>query len=105
MITEKGKLPVGIEFNGTVHRDYELRPQQVKDSVAAYEDPRAVKNDVFFGVSVLALQIVNLGTIPKEEITSGLLMEMYEGDLKELHGARERVEEKLRSFRSEASAA
>ncbi len=104
MLTEKGTLPVGVEFEGKVHREYELRPQQVKDSVEAFEDARARKNDAYFGVCVLGRQMVRLGEIPKEEITPAFLMEMYDEDLKELQGARERVEEKLRSFRGQNAA-
>jgi len=104
MITEKGTLPVGVELNGKMHRDYELRPQQVKDSVEAFEDARARKNDAYFGLCILCLQIVKLGDIPKAEITPALLMEMYDEDLKELQRGKERVEEKLRSFRGQDAA-
>ncbi len=104
MLTEKGTLPVGVEFEGKVHREYELRPQQVKDSVEAYEDARSRKNDAYFGICVLCMQVVRLGDIPKAEITPALLMEMYDDDLKELQKGKERVEEKLRSFRGQDAA-
>lgn len=101
MITEKGTLPIGIEFEGRVHRDFELRPQKVKDSVDVMEDPRAQKNDGYFGVAVLARLIEKLGDIPKEKITPSLLLEMWDEDLKALHEAKGRVSQKLASFRGE----
>lgn len=101
MITEKGILPIGVEYKGKTHRDFELRPQKVKDSVDVMEDPRAQKNDGYFGVAVLARQIEKLGDVPKEEITPALLLEMWDDDLKALHEAKGRVSQKLASFRGE----
>ena len=101
MVTERGTLPVGVEHGGQVHRDYEVRPRLVRDSVEAMEDPRALKNESYAGVCLLARQIVRLGAIPKEEITPALLMEMYEEDLGELYRAAEEVARRLKSFRGE----
>lgn len=99
MITEKGTLPIGVEFGGKVHREFELRPQKVKDSVDVMEDARALKNDGYFGVAVLARQIEKLGDIPKEEISPALLLEMWDDDLKVLHEAQGRASQKLATFR------
>lgn len=99
MITEEGTLPVGVEFKEKVHRDFEIRPQKVSDTVEAMEDPRALKNDGYFGVAVLVKQIVKLGDIPKEEITPSLVMGMWDVDLKALHEAQGRASQKLASFR------
>lgn len=99
MITEKGTLPIGVEFEGKVHREFEIRPQKVKDSVNVMEDPLAQKNDGYFGVAVLCNQIERLGDIPKEKITTALLMEMWDDDLKALHEAKGRVGRKLATFR------
>ncbi|MBI5562489.1 MAG: hypothetical protein HY894_06530 [Deltaproteobacteria bacterium] len=98
MITEKGQLPIGIEFAGKCHKDYELRPQKLRDSIDALEDERARKNDTYFAVCLLARQIVRLGGIPGDSITPELLMELYDEDAWELSQAKERLAKKLASF-------
>ncbi|OGQ60740.1 MAG: hypothetical protein A3J24_06415 [Deltaproteobacteria bacterium RIFCSPLOWO2_02_FULL_53_8] len=101
MITEKGQLPVGLEFAGKCHRDYEIRGQKLKDSIDALEDERARKNDAYFGVCLLAKQIVKLGEIPCDAITPELLGELYDEDVRELSQAKERLAKKLAAFRGE----
>jgi microcystin-dependent protein len=58
MITEKITLPDGIEYNGTMHRDMEIRPQKVRDSVEAMENERAQNNNAYLGLAMLAGQIL-----------------------------------------------
>lgn len=101
MLTEKGVLPIGVEFNGKVHRDFIIRPKKVKDSVEALDDPRAGKSDAFFGVCVMSRQVEKLGDIPKKDITADLLAEMYEEDFRALNAASERLAKRLASFRAE----
>lgn len=104
-MNEKGTLSIGIEFEGKAHKEFELRPQLVSDSVDAIEESvRAQRNDSYLGLCVLAKQLVKLGDIPKEKITPELLMPMYEVDLKVLMTASKRLESKLLSFRGEDSA-
>lgn len=105
MVTEKGTLPVGIEYGGAVHADFEVRPRLVRDSVEAMEDPRALKNESYAGLCILSRQIVRLGSIPREEITPALLLDMYEEDLGALYRAVEEVDRRLRTFRGEADRA
>lgn len=68
MLTEKGSLPVGIEYAGKVHREFEIREQRVRDLVAVYDNPetarRAESNDAFMGLCILAGQVVSLGEPP-----------------------------------------
>jgi hypothetical protein len=101
MIKEKGILPVGVECDGKVHREFEIRPQLVGDSVDAMEDEKARGNDAYMGLVVLSKQLVRLGDIPKEKITAPLLMEMYDVDLAEMHSALGRLQKRLTSFRGE----
>jgi phage FluMu protein gp41 len=104
MITEKGELVVGIEHEGKVHRAFTVRPQTVGDSVEVMEGPhadRAKKNDSFFGVALLACQIVSIGDIPRELITPDLVMDLTEIDYRELEKAREALASRLMSFRNE----
>lgn len=102
MITEKGTLSIGVEYEGKTHKDFELRPQIVKDSIDAIEDDRARKNDSYLGLCVLAKQITRLGDIPKEKITADLLMNMYETDLAVISEAARRLQKRLQSFRGES---
>ncbi|MBI5234733.1 MAG: hypothetical protein HY886_00580 [Deltaproteobacteria bacterium] len=104
MITEKGKLPIGIEFAGKCHREYELRPQKLKDSIEAMEIERARTNDTYFAVCLLAKQIIRLGEIPVNAITPELLLELYDEDAGELSRAKERLAKKLAAFRGEDEA-
>jgi len=103
MITEKGTLIVGVEYEGKVHKDFELRPQLVKDSIDAIEDDRARKNDSYLGLCVIAKQITKLGDIPKDKITAELLMNMYEIDLSAISEASRRLQKRLQSFRGESA--
>jgi len=100
ILTEKGTLPIGVEYEGKVHRDFELRPQKVSDSIDALdEDERARKNDSYLGVVVVSKQLVKLGDIPKEAITPDLVMDMCDVDMEEINDALKRLKTNLLSFR------
>lgn len=105
MITEKGTLIIGVEYEGKTHKEFELRPQIVRDSVETLEGEyaeRAKANDSFFGVCLLTKQITKLGDIPKEAIVPDLILSLMEIDFQIISKAREALENRLRSFRSEA---
>lgn len=104
MITEKGTLIVGVEHEGKVHKEFELSPQLVRDSVDAIENDRAKRNESYLGLSILAKQIKKLGDIPKEKITAELLMNMYETDLAAISEAARRLQKRLQSFRGDDKA-
>ena len=97
-MTEKGTLPIGVEHEGRTHKEFELRPQLVRDSVDALEDDRAQRNDTYLGVCVLAKQLIRLGDIPREKLTPGLLMDMYEADLAAISAAARRLQQRLARF-------
>lgn len=78
---EKFTLPIGIDFAGKIHKDVEMQPAKVRFTVDAYEDARAVANDVYFGLVVIAKRIVRLGDIPLASITPYLLLDAYQMDL------------------------
>jgi phage FluMu protein gp41 len=101
MMTETGTLPLGVRWDGEAQRDFEVRPQLVRDSVEAMEEPRALGNDSYLGVCILARRIVRIGRIPKAEITPGLLMDMHEADMAAITQACVRLEKRLLSFRGE----
>ena len=100
MITEKCTLPIGVEYDGKVHRDVEIRPSLVRDSIDAVEDARAQTNESYLGLVILSKQITRLGAIPVNKITPDLLLNMYDVDLAVVNSASERLKKRLQSFRS-----
>jgi len=101
MITEKRTLPIGIDYNGEIHRELELRPRLVKDMVAATGSALVVKDKNNFEICCLAAQITKLGNIPVEEITGELIAEMYETDFDVLSEAAEVARKRVGNFRHE----
>lgn len=106
MMTEKGTLPIGVEFDGKTHREFELREQTVGDTVEVLEDKvngsRAAGSDSFFNVCIAAKRTVNLGDIPKDKITPELFLAMKQEDFVEISSASRRLDEKRRRFRDKA---
>ena len=102
MMTEKGMLVVGVEYEGALHRDFEIRPQLVRDSVDAVdEDERAARNESYLGICVLARQITRLGEIPKAKITPPMLMDMHAADLAAISEASGRLAARAARFHGE----
>lgn len=99
MITQVGVLPVGIEVDGVVHSEFELRPQLVRDSVDALEDARTATNDSYFGLVMLSKQFVRLGSLKPEQITVELLLDVYDMDMKVLMEGAAALRERLKTFR------
>jgi phage FluMu protein gp41 len=102
MDQEKGKLAVGIEYDGRIHKDFMLRPQIVRDSIEAMENERAQKSNSYFGLCLLTKQIVKLGEVPQEKITPDLVMQLTDVDFEILVKAKEALESRLRSFLAKA---
>lgn len=105
MITHKGTLPVGVKVDGVEHRDFELRPQLVRDSIEAVEDERAAQSDSIFGLALLAKQFLRLGTLDKSDITIDLLLDAYDADMKVLMEGAASLRERLKTFRDQDTAA
>jgi hypothetical protein len=106
MLTEKGTLPVGVEYEGKTHKDFEIREQLVSDMIDVFDNPahsaRAEKNNYYLGACILSKLIVSIGTIPKEAITVDLLLGMLQDDLNEVKRAEARLNSKRKSFRDES---
>jgi hypothetical protein len=105
MVTESGTLPIGVEFEGSIHREFVLRPLLARDSVEVMESEyggRAAKNDQFLGLCLLAYRLEKLGDIPREKITPDLVMEFFDDDLTAVMAAEGRLRLKLRTFRGAA---
>jgi len=103
MLTETGKLPRGVKYDGKTHKDFELREQVVSDMIDVFDDSeraaRAEKNNYFLGVCILCKMIMNIGTIPQEAITPEMILGMAQADLNEIKAAETRLEKKRKSFR------
>jgi hypothetical protein len=106
MLTEKGTLPVGVEYNSETHREFEIREQLVSDSVSIFDDPvqgvKAEKNIQYANLCITAKMIVSIGSIPKAEITPELLMNLLQSDFNEISLAEVRLKAKRESFRGKA---
>jgi len=90
----KGTLLYGVEFEGTLHKDFEVRPLLVKDSITA-GTASVGKSSVYHEACLVACQLVSLGTIPKESITVDLLLEMLDDDYGEIQNARIDLQKKI----------
>ena len=109
MLTVKGKLPNGIEYQGQTHQDFEIREQLVRDMVEVANDKDnlaiAEQNDSFLGICIMARRMVSLGTIPPADITPALLLDLLQEDFNVLTGAASELIVKRRNFRDAAGAA
>ena len=105
MMKESGTLIVGVKYADKLHKEFELRPQLVSDSVDAMDNDRAKSNDSYLGLCVISRQLEKLGDIPREKITPELLMGMYQVDLAMISEASRRLQKKQRSFRGENTTA
>lgn len=104
MIQEKDTLILGIEHGGKTHKGFTLRPAKVKDTILALqENEMAMTNDQYLGVCVLARQI-QIGDIPKADITPDMLMEVYQQDMAIITAANTRLKERIAGFRDKDQA-
>lgn len=108
-LTERGTLPIGLEHDGKVHCEFELREQLVSDAIEVQENPkldqaRIEKSNSYFNMCILAHRLISLGSIPKEEITPELIMSMLQKDFNEFALADNRMEQRRISFREKKPA-
>jgi hypothetical protein len=98
VITEKGTLPVGIEKDGKFHREFEIRPALVRDTieVADEEEPKKLENASYYGICLTAKQIVRIGDI--FPLSPELVMGMLDEDFGEIAKAKARLAARLKSF-------
>lgn len=98
-LKESGTLLVGVEVDGVLHSDFVLRPRLVRDSIRVMADEQAQQNDAYRGVALIACQIEKLGTLNTAQISTELLLGMYDADLAVIMEANGRLEGRLQSFR------
>jgi len=97
MMIEPGTLNYGVEHNGTIHYDFELRLPTVEDNIAALEAVGAPSNMRVRTVMFVRC-LTKLGTIPAEEITYELIAQnMVDDDFDELANATDRLKKKRKA--------
>jgi phage FluMu protein gp41 len=107
MVQEIGTLPIGFEYEGTLRRDYSLRPLQVRDSMAVRKGPdaeRALADDELMGLALLGRRLEITG-VPPGVLTLEAMERFWDDDLAEVMAAEGRLQEQLARFRGEAQAA
>ncbi len=94
--TETGTLAYGVQHNGVIHRDFEIRLQTVGDEIEVVAEVGSDIVDANFTVHLLARTLLRLGSIPAEEITpellkAGLIYEDYTALLRAGRGAKKKL--------------
>lgn len=70
--TITGTLPFGLEVDGVTHASFELRPATIGDNIDAVDEVGS-DNALAQAVAIMARQLLTLGTLPKDKITTELL--------------------------------
>ena len=78
--TQTGELSDGLVFNGTIHKNFELRLPGMRDNGQALEETEerfqtvdGFAADYYYRCAVMAATLGRLGDIPQEELTAELL--------------------------------
>lgn len=101
-----GTLPIGIEVDGEIWREYALREQLVADEIEVMESehgPRALKNDGFYSVCLMARRLQFPGM--HREVTPEMIMAMTSTDFNHLLQSGKALSDERASFRDAAQAA
>lgn len=98
MNTQKGALKVGLEYAGKTHKEFTIRAPKVKDTLEATVEV-GTESNLKFMLATYARQLITLGDIPKEQITSELLADLYDVDLAVIQEASQSLEKKLMSVK------
>lgn len=93
-ITQDGTLPIGIEVDGVLHRDFTLRPAVVADNIEAITEV-GTSNSVALNAAVFARQLVKLGTLTPKQIDYELVASMHVADFDELDRRALELQKKL----------
>lgn len=99
-VTVEGTLPVGILVEGKLHRGYELRNATVGDNIEVTDELEAAGESLTplrVGTAMMARQLVSLGTLRREQITTALVRSLPTADWNHLDRESEALEKKLLS--------
>ncbi|MBQ0955082.1 hypothetical protein [Serratia symbiotica] len=96
--THSATLPIGVFYQGQLHRDFTIRMSTVGDEIAVVEDGIPDSGTL---VGVLARCLTTLGSIPEEEITYQLLCDaLVSEDYQALRIAQQEAKKKLSELRN-----
>lgn len=93
-ITQAGMLPIGVEVDGVLHREFTLRPALVADNIEAITEVGS-GNAVALNAAVFARQLVQLGTLAPKHISYDLVAGMHVADFDALDRAALELQKKL----------
>lgn len=94
LLTEKGKLPIGVVFDGKRQQDFELRPATVADNIDATMEVGA-DSPLTLMTGVFARQLLKLGDVPRDMLTADLVKQMHPMDFNAIEKADEDLRKKL----------
>lgn len=103
MITHTGKLTYGVEVDGVVHTDFELRLPMIADNIEAIEELGPTSN-LKLHLAIMARALVRLGNLPSDQITYKLLSSNLVDDDFDVLAAAERDLKKKRKESNQPSA-
>ncbi|HGE8286641.1 TPA: hypothetical protein ACGD4M_002140 [Serratia marcescens] len=96
--THSATLPIGVFYQGQLHRDFTIRMSTVGDEIAVVEDGIPESGTL---VGVMARCLTTLGSIPAEEITYQLLCDaLVSEDYQALRTAQQEAKKKLSGLKS-----
>ncbi|EKN3985974.1 TPA: hypothetical protein ACV965_004412 [Yersinia enterocolitica] len=80
-MTEQGLLVFGVAVGDVIHREFSIRLPVVKDTITALTDTQDSQGttegpaaQLYYKVAIIASALISLGNIPKEDITTELLL-------------------------------
>lgn len=88
MVSKQKTLMMGVEVDGIIHYDFDVRLPVIRDTVAALQvtaekfgTTEGEAAGMYYRVAVVASVLTQLGSVPKEAITADLLLDsLTDGD-------------------------
>lgn len=93
-VTERGVLPIGIVVEGVRHQAFSLRAVTVGDQVDAALEV-GDQDSLRLATAIFARQLMELGTVSKEKITTDLLLKLNPVDWNAIDKASLDLQKKL----------
>lgn len=95
---QTGLLPIGVERDGVSHREFTLRPGIMRDSVEAIEELGADAHPMRLNAALIARQLLQLGSLPLDDITTDLVLDLCDDDWAAVEAAREVLAKKQKAL-------
>ncbi len=101
MFTESGTLPIGVEYEGELCREFSLSPLRVKHSMEVRrspDGPRCESDDELMGLALLGKRL-SIDGVPREAMDLAFMENLFDDDLAEVMAADGRLQEEIARFR------